>query len=91
MQNNLRKIGDFVADFLDTCRNVRSLSVVDTYGMWAPAFSAQLEKIEVVGSSFPKSCSSLPELNFSDDSPTSNAHMQLDTLVSYLDGANVNY
>lgn len=66
---------EMVPDFLNACPNVRSLSVVDQSGVWASAFAAKLEKLEVVSENpngaVPKYCPSVIELDYSyEEDPT---------------------
>lgn len=55
-------------DFLEACRNVRPLSLVEKSGVWASALGMQLEQLQVVTSNptdvIAKRCPSLLELNF---------------------------
>lgn len=62
---------DMVGDFLDSCPNVRSLSIVDNLGEWTSAFGNQLQKLEVATNkptgAIPKSCLSSLEFNLYED------------------------
>jgi len=68
MYNRERDGTNLIGNFLRSCPNVSSLSVVEPYGAWACAFAQQLEKLEVVsvtsGVTFPKYCPLLRELNY---------------------------
>lgn len=56
--------------FHRACPNVRSLSVVENFGVWSSAFAVQLEKLEIASydpaGAIPKCCPSLLELSIPD-------------------------
>lgn len=68
MYDELKNGTRIADDFLHSCSNVRSLSVVEKFGFWTSAFASQVEKLEVVDENsklaIPKYCPSLINLNF---------------------------